>query len=200
MKMLFLSASLLLCAGICTAQTNTPPSTNSAPRPLDKEGLPNAFMITPDLYRGAQPTADGMKQLEKLGIRTVVNLRSFHSDRDELKGTNLKHEHIYMKTWHPEDEEVVRFLRIVSNTNALPVFVHCQHGSDRTGTMCAIYRVAKCGWSKDAAITEMVDGGFGFHRVWTNLVEYVRGLDIETLNKQATAAGNSPAAKGDAKP
>ena len=46
-----------------------------------------------------------------------------------------------MKPWHAEDEDVVAFLKIASNTNNLPVFVHCQRGADRTGMMCAMYRI-----------------------------------------------------------
>ena len=33
---------------------------------------------------------------------------------------------------------------------------HCQHDADPTGTLWAIYRIAVKGWSKEAAITEMV--------------------------------------------
>jgi protein tyrosine/serine phosphatase len=88
-------------------------------------------------------------------------------------------------TWHPEDEDVLRFLRIVTDTNRAPVFVHCLHGSDRTGTMIAIYRMAVENWSKEAAIEEMTRGGFGFHRVWRNLVKYLRALDVEDLKRRA---------------
>jgi protein tyrosine/serine phosphatase len=68
--------------------------------------------------------------------------------------------------------------------------VHCQHGADRTGMMTAIYRIAMEGWSKDDAITEMTEGGYGFHAIWKDLVEYVRELDVERLKREA---GVSPA-------
>jgi len=152
---------------------------------LELPGLPNFHKVSDDLYRGAQPAAEGMRQLEKLGIKTVVNLRSFHSDRNEIEGTVLAYEHIYMKTWHPELEEVVRFLKIVSDKKRVPVFVHCMHGADRTGTMCAIYRIAMEGWSKDEAIEEMTKGGFGFHSVWKNLADYIRVLDIDEIKRSA---------------
>ena len=32
---------------------------------------------------------------------------------------------------------------IVDDTNAVPVLVRCQHGADRTGTMCAMYRILR---------------------------------------------------------
>jgi protein tyrosine/serine phosphatase len=148
---------------------------------LELPGVDNLHKVSEQLYRGAQPTAEGMEQLKKLGIKTVVNLRSFHSDRDEIGDANLAYEHITMKPWHPEDNEVVRFLEIVSDPNRTPVFVHCQRGADRTGTMCAVYRVAVQGWSKTEAIEEMTKGGFGFFDGWENIVNYILKLDIDAI-------------------
>ena len=165
-------------------------STNTTPhRPwavkLEQPGLKNFHQVTTNLYRCAQPGDAGMRQLEKLGVKTVINLRGLHSDTDELKGTALRNERIYFNTWHPEDEDVVRFLKIITATNGAPFVVHCQHGSDRTGTMIAIYRIAVEGWTKDEAIEEMTKGGFGFHPLWENLIRYLRALDVDALKKRA---------------
>ena len=65
------------------------------------------------LYRSAQPTKEGMAAIEKLGVKTVLNLRSFHSDRDELEGTALGYEHLTMKAYHPEEKEAVAFLKLM---------------------------------------------------------------------------------------
>jgi protein tyrosine/serine phosphatase len=157
-------------------------------QPLDMPGVPNLHRVSPCLYRGAQPTAEGMGELRKLGVRTVVNLRQFHSDRDELAGQDLAYEHIAMLAAWPTEEQLIRFLRIVGDQSRQPVFVHCQHGADRTGTMCATYRIVVEGWSKDEAIREMTQGGFGFHEVWKNLIEYVQGLDVERLRREAGIA------------
>jgi protein tyrosine phosphatase (PTP) superfamily phosphohydrolase (DUF442 family) len=156
---------------------------------IQKPGLPNFHKIDDGLYRGAQPTAEGMKQLKEMGVRTVINLRSFHSDRDEIGDTGLAYEHIYMKAWHPEDKEVVRFLQIVTDKARRPVFFHCQHGADRTGTMCAIYRIAIQGWSKEDAVKEMVEGGYGFHGIWQNLKKYIDELDIDEMKRRAGLDG-----------
>ena len=120
-----------------------------------------------------------------MGVKTIVNLRAFHSDKDEIGDVAIGYEHISMKAWHPEEEDVVRFLKIVTDKEKTPVFVHCQHGADRTGLMCAIYRVAVCGWPKEAAADEMVHGGFGFHPIWKNLRDYLMNLDIEKVKNKA---------------
>jgi protein tyrosine phosphatase (PTP) superfamily phosphohydrolase (DUF442 family) len=152
---------------------------------LEVPGVENLHKVSDLLYRGAQPTKEGMQQLKELGVKTIVNLRSFHSDRAEIGDTGLSYEHIYMKTWHAEDKEVVRFLKIVTDPNRTPAFVHCQRGADRTGTICAIYRVAVQDWRKDEAIEEMTKGGFGFYTRWQNLIDYIRELDIEKIKLSA---------------
>lgn len=174
---------------LVTARTAQPIAPAERPgtwaKPIQRPGLPNLHQVSPDLYRGAQPEADGARELEKLGVRTVVNLRTFHADPDEAAATGPAHERIYMKAWHAEDEDVVKFLRIATDPTQTPVFVHCQHGSDRTGTMCAAYRIVVQGWTKEEAIREMTQGGFGFHEAWGNLTDYLRALDVPRMRQQA---------------
>ena len=149
-------------------------------------GLPNLHRVTPGLYRSAQPTAEGMQQLKGMGVKTVISLRAFHDDDDELKGIDgVRHFQIYMKTWHAEKEDVVKFLKLATDPANQPVLVHCQHGSDRTGTMCAAYRMAVQGWTKEQAIGEMTDGGFGFHEIWSNLKTWLDSVDVQELRRGA---------------
>ncbi len=156
--------------------------------PLSLPGVGNFHKVSDELFRGAQPTEEGMRQLKALGIRTIINLRSVHSDRDEIAQTDLTYEHINTKPWHPEDADVVRFLRIVSDKSRAPFFVHCQRGADRTGLMCAIYRMAVQGWPREQAIEEMTQGGYGFAPGWKDLVEYLRNADLAKLKQQAGLA------------
>ena len=50
--------------------------------------------------------------------------------------------------------------------------------------MCALYRVTVQGWSKEDALKEMMQGGFGFHGIWGNLIQWINGLDIEGIKKK----------------
>jgi len=120
-----------------------------------------------------------------MGVKTVVNLRSFHSDKDLLRGTGLACVDLDMKAWHAEQEDVLRFLKIVADTNGVPVFVHCQHGADRTGTLCAIYRMVVQGWMPKEAAREMTEGGYGFHPLWVNLERYVEDFDVKGAREKA---------------
>lgn len=177
----------VMCASACTA-AERPEKWAQA---VEAKGVPNLFRVSDSLYRSAQPTAEGMRSLKQLGVATIVNLRSFHSDRNEIGDTGLAYEHIYMKAWHPERKEAVRFLQIATDPKRTPVLVHCQHGADGTGTMVAIYRVAVQGWTKEEAIREMTEGGYGFHQVWTNLPSWIRDVDIDSVAEEAGLKANT---------
>jgi uncharacterized protein (TIGR01244 family) len=148
-------------------------------------GLPNLHKVNDQFYRGAQPEKEGYRELAKMGIKTVICLRESDPDLESIKQAKLECIHIPMKTWNPTVEEAVEFLKTVTDKSKQPVYVHCKHGSDRTGTMCAIYRIAIDGWSKEDAIKEMTKGDFGFHPLWTNLIRFIKKLDIDALKKKA---------------
>ena len=179
------AASVFLLTSVAWADPSGANRPETWAQPVTLSGVPNLYRVSGELYRGDQPTSQGMQNLKNLGLKTIINLRSFHTDRDEIGQTGLAYEHIYMKAWHPEDEDTVRFLKIVTDPKRAPVLVHCQHGADRTGTMIAVYRIIVQGWSKAAAIREMTQGGFGFHPTWSNLPKWIQKLDIDRLRKQA---------------
>ena len=75
-------------------------------------------------------------------------------------------------------------LRLLSDESQGPFLVHCQHGADRTGLVVAMYRIVFQGWTKEDAIAEMVDGGFGYHSIWSNLIQFIKKADIEKIKKE----------------
>jgi len=167
-------------------QTPAPAATRPAKWavPISLEGVPNLHRITDSLYRSEQPTALGMKNLEKLGIRTVINLRFFNSDEDEVKGTSLRTERTKILTWSIGDKHVVEVMKMLAKTENGPFLIHCQHGADRTGLMTAMYRILEQGWTPDEALKELTDGGFGYHAMWGNIIRYVKSADVPTLKAE----------------
>src|SRR2546423_5228823 len=100
---------------------------------LQKPGLPNLFQVSPMLYRGAQPGPKGIAQLQAMGIKTIICLRGFHDDpEDPLEAASLGYVRIRFHTWHPEEQDMVRFLKVMNDPTRQPVFVHCKRGIDRT--------------------------------------------------------------------
>ncbi len=138
-----------------------------------KESLPNFYKVSDDLFRGGQPTRDGFIALRSMGIKTIINLRWLHSDGGLIQDLGFVYYPIYCKVWHPEQEDVDLFLELVQSKDNLPIFVHCQHGADRTGTMVAAYRILVQGWEVERAIVEMTRGPFGFHRIFHNLPKFL---------------------------
>ena len=182
-------ATWFLGAAIVSAQPSTNRPENWA-QPVQVAGVKNSFQVTTNLYRGAQPTAKGFKNLKTMGVKTVVNLRAWHSDKDKVAGTGMKSLRFEMEPWRGDTEEVVQFLKAATDTNNLPVFVHCERGADRTGMACAMYRIAVCGWTKDQAIDEMKNGGFRFNLTWRNLVKFIEKADIADIKLRAGLSGN----------
>ncbi|MCY3023347.1 MAG: dual specificity protein phosphatase family protein [Planctomycetota bacterium] len=181
-----LPALLMAVSSWCGEEAKATPAREPLTPRNDLPGLTNYAKVSDALHRGAQPTAEGFAELKKMGIKTVVNLRSFNSDRDELEGLGLQYVHIYCKAWHPEDEDVVKFLQVLKDPKNHPVFVHCQHGSDRTGMMVASYRIVEQGWSVEDAAKELER--FGFHKLWTEIAKYLKSFDKDTMLKQVEAA------------
>ena len=198
---LFALISVLTLVGVCS--TVAPAA--AGPRPEDwaspvaaSPGLPNLHRVNSSLYRSAQPSKEGFVFLgteaslanADLPIKTVISLRAFNDDAPLVPASSgLRLEQIRFKTWHPEDEDVVKFLRIATTPALQPVLVHCQHGSDRTGTMVAIYRIAFEGWTKAQATDEMINGGFGFHPMWQNLLHYIEELDVNAIKAKVAKEG-----------
>lgn len=177
---LFMLFMLLLNAA--WAESPRPPNWAT---PVALEGVGNLHRINDTLYRSEQPTDAGMKNLkEKLGIKTIINLRAFHSDASAAAKNGLLNEELSVKTWHIEDEDVVRVLRILKHKENGPFLIHCQHGADRTGVMSAMYRIVEQNWSKQDAINEMVNGGYGFHLAWSNIIDYLNDVDVVAIKNQ----------------
>jgi protein tyrosine phosphatase (PTP) superfamily phosphohydrolase (DUF442 family) len=145
------------------------------------EGIPNGHRVSEGLLRGAQPDREGFEALASMGVRTVVDLRAGHSDADLVRGLDLDLVEIPIRPYAFGDADVARFLSVAADPDRAPVFVHCRYGSDRTGLMCAAYRVAVQGWSRDEAVAEMTTGGFGYHGIWTEPVAYIRSLDVDAV-------------------
>ena len=175
--------SLLLIPGSSALAAESDRPTSWA-TPIQMQGVGNFYQITDYLYRSEQPTEEGMKNLKKMGIKTVINLRVFHSDWDKIKKAGLLVEEVNVKPWHIEDEDVIRVLRIIKKRENGPFLMHCWRGADRLGLMVAMFRIVEQGWTKDEAIDEMVNGGYGFHETWSNIIEYVKNVDVERMRKE----------------
>lgn len=157
----FLAASLLMVAW----SINT-----LAQSEIRYAELPNLHQVNSQLYRGAQPKAGGLERLKAIGIKTIVNLRGeddqTRAEGDAARALGLRYYSISLPGFsRPKDEEVQHVLGIINAPENQPVFVHCRHGEDRTGTIIACYRITHDGWNAAQAKTEAESCGMS----WTQM-------------------------------
>jgi uncharacterized protein (TIGR01244 family) len=144
-----IAATLLIALVASASPAQTPSHTE----------LPNFFKVSERLYRGGQPKTGGVKKLAEIGIKTIINLRGTdemtRAEEAEAKAAGLSYFNIPMPGLsRPTHEQISRVLEILGNQESGPVFIHCKRGSDRTGTVVAIYRISRDGWTADKALTE----------------------------------------------
>jgi protein tyrosine/serine phosphatase len=152
------------------------------------EGIVNFGQVNDRLYRGAQPDAPGIRNLKKLGIKSIVNLRMaadvWKPEDAEAKANGIIYTNLPMKGYgRPAPEQVAKVLAAIE-TLPSPVFVHCQHGCDRTGTVIACYRIKQDHWSAKAAFEEARHYG---------LSKFARGMGNYILEfGKAPISGGTP--------
>lgn len=163
--------------------------------------LPNFHRVNGHIYRGGQPAKGGIKRLSELGIKTIINLRRESGDtRDEEQeaaAAGMKYFHISMSSLgRPSDEQVSLSLEIIDRAENQPVFIHCQRGSDRTGTIIAAYRISREGWSAKEALDEAKRNGMR----WIQFAkkDYVKDYHRELVGRNQNGQSASGAAKSKA--
>ncbi len=156
--------------------------------------LPNFHQVDEQLYRGAQPTPGGIRRLAKLGINTIVNLRAdderSSAERDNARAAGLRYFQVpFSRLGAPTDEQIERVLSLIGDEANGKVFVHCQRGADRTGTVIAVYRISHDGWTSEQAKEEANKRGMKFWQ--RGMKNYIR--DYYRTDKQNKAARESRA-------
>jgi protein tyrosine phosphatase (PTP) superfamily phosphohydrolase (DUF442 family) len=123
-----------------------------------QEGILNYGKVSERLYRGAQPDADGLKTLNRLGVKMIVNLRmpgdGWKEEEAEARASGIVYTNFPMSGLARPNEGQVRQILDLFESSPGPVFIHCQHGCDRTGTIVACYRIQHDHWSSNLALRE----------------------------------------------
>lgn len=135
---------------------------------ISLDGVRNFGEVTPTLYRGAQPSTDGLANLLRMGIEMVVDLREGEraDERDAVTKLGMQYVAIPWRCGHPDDQTTARFLTLLRDNPGKHIFVHCHYGTDRTGMMIAALRMSEQNWTAAEARREMQAYGFSFtHRM-----------------------------------
>ncbi len=145
--------------------------------------LPAFRQVDEGYYRGGQPSPEGIQQLARMGVRTIINLRhhTAQMDQERQRAEQLEMQWVNLPLWyfwHPSDQHIQQFLALVTDPAHRPVFVHCRQGRNRAGIMTAIYRVAYHGWTPKRAYAEGRTYGLVPWNVFTHwlLIRHASGI------------------------
>lgn len=168
---------VLLLAGLhlaCGGQRGLPPM----------DGILNFGKVDDRLYRGAQPDAAGVSSLKKLGVKMIINLRLsgdvWKAEAAEAMVNGIIYTNMPMKGYgRPKAAQIREVLKTIEGY-PLPVFVHCEHGCDRTGTIIACYRIQHDRWSSARALEEAKR--FGLSKLEWGMKKFI--LQFEDASKR----------------
>lgn len=154
-----------------------------APVPVQVEDARRCYKLSADLYRSGQPDDDGFATLERLGLQSVLNLREYHDDEDEAEDTKLKLYRIKLAAGKITRDDLMACLLVIDKAPK-PILIHCWHGSDRTGVVCAAYRIVMQDWTPEKAVAEFTEDRFGHHKsYYKNLSKLIKETDWETFKR-----------------
>jgi len=115
-----LMATILLAVPLCSAQA-----------------LPRNFRNVDTFYVGAMPAAADMAEFRELGIRTIISLHALPADvKKAAKKNGIELHSFPLRTRLLHIEEIMSIMR---NAPLRTVYLHCLHGSDRTGAVTAYW-------------------------------------------------------------
>ncbi|HUA57609.1 MAG TPA: tyrosine-protein phosphatase [Verrucomicrobiae bacterium] len=122
-------------------------------------GIDNFHQIDSQVYRGAQPTAEGFQYLSRMGVKVILDLRE-HDRRSTgeehiVTAAGMRYVNVAMTGMTPPTEsQIHQILALLEDPSAGPVFVHCKRGADRTGAVIAAYRIDHDKWDNARALSE----------------------------------------------
>ncbi|MGH7971008.1 MAG: fused DSP-PTPase phosphatase/NAD kinase-like protein [Limisphaerales bacterium] len=166
-----LSASLVVSLLLAVAGLDCLAGPRGVPA---QNGIGNFGQVSEHLYRGAQPSPATVTNLSRLGVRLIIDLREPDKRSEEgaaARAAGLSYTNMPLRgLGRPTGQQVKDILALIDSSPG-PVFIHCKHGCDRTGTIVACYRIQHDGWTSGEALKEAVH--YGMSRLERGMKAYV---------------------------
>jgi protein-tyrosine phosphatase len=162
-------------------------------------GVKNFHQVDEHVFRGAQPTEEGLRDLAKNGIKVIIDLREGGSrsaaEERVVTAAGMHYVNVPMSGLTPPTEvEIAKVLQFLEDSSTAPAFVHCMRGADRTGAVIAAYRIEHDHWENARALKEAISDGMAFFQYPRQ--NYIRNFHPRSIDAKADveAAGNATAA------
>lgn len=153
--------------------------------PLRIEGIRNGFIVeSGKLYRGGQPKDEAFKYLAWIGVGVVLDLcqdgeHDGHSTTREaglVSVAGMDYVSVPVKDPGPPSQEILQQILLNLRLLKKPVFVHCWLGVDRTGCVCACYRLCQGMKIPEIQLEAAVCGAPATREWWTAVKEFSKFL------------------------
>lgn len=123
------------------------------------QSLTNFQEVNATLCRGAQPSDEGFRELAKMGVHTVLDLRGgggrSSKEAQLVRSLGMTYVNIPLDGFlAPTPEQVSKIFAVLGDQGSGKIFVHCRRGADRTGTVLAVYRIEHDHWTNQKALDE----------------------------------------------
>lgn len=148
----------------------------------DEDGIRHFGKVDGRIYRGETPTEKTFHTLERLGVKTIVDLRMV-SKRGAAAEAALARAHGMTYTnlplpglGRPRPLKIRRVLNYIYSVSG-PLYLFCRRGCDRTGLVIACYRIEHDHWSHQAALQEAVRYGLSIFERGMKLCILAFGYD-----------------------
>jgi len=157
------------------------------------------------LYRGSAPSPKDVQMLhDKYGIKKIVSLDQNCADiiANTCKLFKIKQVIIDLNESKSSLLNLLKYDLYDLLINGGPTFVHCRHGKDRTGLICAMYQCKYQGKDPEQAIAEAKSLGFGIgvDPSFINLYEkLIRSCKTPTDINNSDIVSNVREDKGDSR-
>lgn len=168
---------------------------------FSKDLIVNFSQVNKGIYRGARLTStDALQYLKSIGIKNIINLQGgdlnsryakiipwaepgempevIAGEKEAATTSGIGYLHSPLNSLEPvtidEDKAINEVLEFMHDKNNQPVFIHCEHGADRTGLLVALYRVKYEKVDVETAREEWIRNGHNrLHQIFTgDLDEY----------------------------
>lgn len=189
--------------------------------------LPNFRQSAEGIYRGGRPTSDGLRHLQKMGVRTIISLQggdmqfsdpavvdffkwwepgerpeNIAAEKRNSEALGMSFVNAPLNSIQPvsaaADRMIDEILELMNDPNNQPLYIHCEHGRDRTGLLIALYQVKYLNAEVESAHKAWADSGHdNLHAFFTgNLDDYyfAKSAQIvalrDSLRPRTAAAGD----------
>jgi protein tyrosine phosphatase (PTP) superfamily phosphohydrolase (DUF442 family) len=110
---------------------------------------PNRHLISEGVWRSSQPAPHDVRQLARMGIRTIVNLRgerdcgAYRLEVKSCGAAGIRLVDFQVKSRAAPEADTIRKAGKLFEEIEYPMLMHCKSGADRVGLMSTLYLLLK---------------------------------------------------------